>query len=229
LEVCLLVIARSPVFCTRKRDCSDGATATHIFQYEGVYNFPEEAFEKSIEKVAVSDDEDDKEEDEDTDDESEGEAEYVEDVVSHFPPMDRLPSLLPSIPQRPPPPPSFRVLPPSLPPSEPRSVAPDLQLQEGELEDDMEEWFAANGEDGEEDGDASFDDDSDDDDDDDDDSGESDAGAASAAKPADGGASARSKRKKPSGGAGAARGRARARVEVEYEMEPEAGAAEKDW
>ena len=57
-------------------------------QYEGVYNFPEAAFEKGIEKVAVSDDEDEKEEDEETDDEEdeeEAEGEFVEDEVSRLP------------------------------------------------------------------------------------------------------------------------------------------------
>ena len=43
--------------------------------YEGIYNFPQEAFEKTVEDVAVSDDEDEKELDESDDEE----VEFVED------------------------------------------------------------------------------------------------------------------------------------------------------
>eukprot|EP00041_Stephanoeca_diplocostata_P017336 m.347547 g.347547 ORF g.347547 m.347547 type:complete len:351 (+) comp20670_c0_seq1:313-1365(+) len=46
--------------------------------YEGVYNFPQEAFEKNLEGVAISDDEEEKEADEETEDELEEEAEFVE-------------------------------------------------------------------------------------------------------------------------------------------------------
>ena len=49
-----------------------------VLQYEGVYNFPEEAFNKTVDKVAMDDDEEDKEEDEETESEGEDESEFIE-------------------------------------------------------------------------------------------------------------------------------------------------------
>mmetsp|Transcript_16823 Transcript_16823/g.49547 ORF Transcript_16823/g.49547 Transcript_16823/m.49547 type:complete len:313 (-) Transcript_16823:792-1730(-) len=102
--------------------------------YEGVYNFPEEAFEKGVEKVAISDDEDDKEldeESEESDDEDAGD--FVED-------------------------------------------------EDGELEDEMEDWFGeAEGAAAEYDDDDESDDDDDDDCEDDEAPIEGDAAAAAAA------------------------------------------------
>eukprot|EP00038_Savillea_parva_P019166 m.26674 g.26674 ORF g.26674 m.26674 type:complete len:139 (+) comp4335_c0_seq2:120-536(+) len=119
-------------------------------------------------------------------------------------------------------------------------------VQDGELEEDMEEWFADAMQDGdageaEDWGDDGSDDDEEDGDDTatDDDDHDDDArgavggkGGKGSGKPTDDPARASKKRKKNAGDRlGGLRSRLRPRVEVEYEMEPEAGAAaaEKDW